>query len=86
MGRQRIEEIETSFEQIFKFIMSKPDRTLSGLVTTGNVPFSCQAKKQEIIELLLHCHTTTVFMKTIGAITSMAWEKTVKELASTVSQ
>jgi hypothetical protein len=45
MGRQRIEEIKTSFEQIFKFIMSKPDRTLSGLVTTGNVPFSCQAKK-----------------------------------------
>lgn len=45
MGRQRIEEIQTDFDQIFEFIVGSPDATLSDLMSTGNTPFSCQAKR-----------------------------------------
>ena len=44
MGRQKIEEIETSFYQIYEFIRRQPTSKLSGLETTGGVLFSCQVK------------------------------------------
>ncbi len=44
MGRNRIEEIESSFSDIYEFINEQPQATLTGMLTTGGVSFSCEAK------------------------------------------
>ena len=55
MGRKKIEEIRTTFSEIYEFIKKQSESTLSGLHTTGSVPFSCEAKltkdKRQFINL-----------------------------------
>jgi hypothetical protein len=44
MGRNRIKEISTNFNEIFEFIYNEPKATLLNLETSGGVAFSCIAK------------------------------------------
>ena len=44
MPHQRIEEIQTSFDAVFTFIDSQPNSMISGLLSTGDKPFTCEAR------------------------------------------
>ncbi len=43
MPHGRIEEIQTSFSEIFNYFLSLPNHNLNDLVTTGGVTFSARA-------------------------------------------
>ena len=44
MGRNRIKEIQTTFDEIYDFIKDQPGATLHRLFTTGGIEFNCEAK------------------------------------------
>lgn len=44
MGRNRIDTIQTTFDEIYDFINSQPAAALAGLYTTGGKAFECEAK------------------------------------------
>ena len=47
MGRKKIDEIQTSFDEIYDFIKSQPESSLGNLHTTGGVEFECEAKNSK---------------------------------------
>jgi len=44
MGRNRISEIQSTFDEICHYISRQPAATLHGLFTTGGIRFECEAK------------------------------------------
>lgn len=47
MRRKRIDEIQTSFDEIYSFIKGQPSSLLGKLQTTGGIDFECEAKVTE---------------------------------------
>ena len=43
MPRGRIEEIQTSFDVIFEYLLSLPNQSVNDLITIGGVTFSARA-------------------------------------------
>lgn len=44
MGRNRINTIQSTFDEIYNFINDQPGATLGGLYTTGGIAFNCKAR------------------------------------------
>jgi len=45
MPHDRINEIQSSFDEIYAFIADFPNQTITNLVTTGGIPFEATAKE-----------------------------------------
>lgn len=44
MGRKRIDDVQTSFDEIYNYISAQPSAILGNLHTTGGIEFECEAK------------------------------------------